>query len=148
MFLSIKLQVSLHSDAGTRITVRFSNLHAEEPLTLLKWGTPLEGLGMMGSAFDVYDVVSGQAIPYLGILAKRGNPAPESFLEIAPGESISAQVDLAESYALQPEHSHTVYFNAHVTMIGHSLLMRKLPALADLLENWQLLRSSPIVVKV
>lgn len=65
-------------------------------LYVLKWQTPLEGF-----ASDMFVVQrDGEPIPYQGILIKRGAPRPEDYVTLAPGESSSAVVDLAEGYGI------------------------------------------------
>jgi hypothetical protein len=69
---------------------------SDENLWILNWYTPLEGL--KGKIFNV--TCDGKEIPYEGIMMKRGQPTKEDYVQIAPGRSISASVDLLEGYTI------------------------------------------------
>jgi peptidyl-Lys metalloendopeptidase len=69
---------------------------ADTPRYVLKWYTPFEGIA--GEIFRVEH--DGEAVPYRGILAKRGEPVASDYIEIAAGASAEASVDLAPSYDL------------------------------------------------
>ena len=62
---------------------------------VLKWYTPLEGVG--GEIFRVER--DGQPIPYEGPLAMRGDPTPDGYVFVDAGASVSATVDLAAFHA-------------------------------------------------
>jgi peptidyl-Lys metalloendopeptidase len=83
-------------------------------LYVLKWFTPLEGLG--GEIFRVRR--DGHPIPYVGPLAARGDPTPEAYVHLEAGASVSATVDLAEAYDLSNAGEYTIAFvsprNSHV----------------------------------
>ncbi|MFN2220243.1 MAG: hypothetical protein ACK2UA_16670, partial [Anaerolineae bacterium] len=74
--LSATLEMPANLPDGNRVMIQFTltnNSHAD--LYVLKWYTPLEGIG--GEIFRVKR--DGQAIPYTGILAMRGDPTPEAY---------------------------------------------------------------------
>lgn len=76
------------------ITFKLTN-GSGQTLHILKWHTPLEGFKA-----DIFRVErDGQRVPYVGRLYKRGAPQPEDYVTLAPGESATASVDLAEGYA-------------------------------------------------
>jgi len=81
----------------TVITFRIENTGARESW-ILTWYTPLEGI--RGKIFEV--VCNGQTLPYEGRMVKRGDPAADDYLHLAPGGSATADVDLAEVYTLPP----------------------------------------------
>ncbi|MDO6433099.1 M35 family metallopeptidase [Flavitalea sp. BT771] len=68
--------------------------HSKEPVHILKWNTPLEG--MKTDCLAVQH--NGKRIAYDGKLIKRGKPGPEDFISLDPGESASAKIDVGESY--------------------------------------------------
>jgi heat shock protein HslJ len=95
----------------------------DRPLYVLTWYTPLEG--MAGEILQI--TRDGQALPYRGMLAKRGDPTRDEYVTIEPGEVAAAQVDLRTGYDLSAPGAYQVQFTAglqDVTDDG-SLLPRK-----------------------
>lgn len=80
--------------------------HAQDPLYVLKWYTPLEGLA--GKIFRIRR--DGQLLDYQGILAMRGDPGPENYVYLPPGDSVTATVDLAQAYDFAEPGTYTVAF--------------------------------------
>lgn len=92
---------------GEPVTLTFTLLnHADYPLYVLKWYTPLEGIA--GKIFHVTG--DGQVLPYEGILAMRGDPGPENYVLLAPGGSATATVNLAQAYDFSEPGTYTVTF--------------------------------------
>jgi hypothetical protein len=52
----------------------------------------------------------GQPVSYLGIFATRANPTGDSYLYIEPGQTISAEVDIAQSYNLSQPGTYYIRF--------------------------------------
>jgi peptidyl-Lys metalloendopeptidase len=75
-------------------------------LYVLKWYTPLEGIA--GEIFRV--TRDGEAIPYVGILAYRGAPSPDSYILLNAGESVSAEADLAAAFDFSKPGEYTIEF--------------------------------------
>ncbi len=75
---------------------------------LLKWYTPLEGV--KGDIFQV--TYQGKELDYLGPMVMRGDPLPESYLNLNPGESSSASVDLASAYPFHQEGEYQIKFRS------------------------------------
>jgi len=93
--------------SGEVVTVKFTlTNNTAERLYVLKWFTPLEGLA--GKIFRVER--DGEAIPYGGILAKRGAPLPDEYILIDPGTPVSAEVDLATAYDFSRAGDYTFRF--------------------------------------
>lgn len=68
--------------------------HSKVPVHILKWNTPLEGLKS-----DCLNVKkNGKPVSYDGLLIKRGQPQPNDFITLHPGESISNKIDVGEAY--------------------------------------------------
>jgi hypothetical protein len=107
--LDCTLEVDETHSVGEPVTLKFV-LHnrTDRPLYVLTWYTPLEG--MAGDMFQV--TRDGAKVPYLGMLAKRGDPAREEYVVIQPGEAASAQVDLRMGYDLSAQGSYQVKFTA------------------------------------
>jgi len=78
------------------LTVVLTNESAA-PLSLLKWGTPLES----AMTRDIFDVVhNGRRLPYVGRRVKRGAPQEADYLTVSPGQSVQGSVSLREGYRL------------------------------------------------
>ncbi len=78
------------------LTVVLTNESAA-PLSLLKWGTPLES----AMTRDIFDVVhNGRRLPYVGRRVKRGTPQEADYLTVSPGQSVQGLVSLREGYRL------------------------------------------------
>lgn len=110
---SLSLDCTLEMDesyaAGKPVHLKFE-LHnpTDRTLYLLTWYTPLEGIA--GEIFQV--TRDGQALPYRGMLAKRGDPSRDEYVAIDPGETASAEVDLGIGYDLSAPGSYQVQFTA------------------------------------
>ncbi len=78
-----------------RIEMTVSN-PTQRTLTFCRYHTPFEGL--QNDIFSVSASISD--VPYQGKMKKRAPPGPEDFIEVPPGESRSATVDLAEGYTI------------------------------------------------
>ena len=93
--LSATLQMPASLPDGDMVKIQFTLTNdSDADLYVLKWYTPLEGIG--GEIFRVER--DGQAVPYTGILAMRGDPMPEGYQLLEAGQSASAEVDLASSF--------------------------------------------------
>jgi hypothetical protein len=92
---------------GDSVEVEFTLINnTESGLYILKWYTPLEGLG--GEIFHVER--DGQSIPYEGPLAMRGDPTPDAYVFLESGASVSATVDLAAAYDFSKPGEYTITF--------------------------------------
>ncbi|HHL19158.1 MAG TPA: peptidase M35 [Thiothrix sp.] len=87
-----------------------------EPVTFLKWETPLEN-DFTGDMFAVH--LEGQKIRYIGKLVKRAAPQENDFITLAAGESISGVIDLADGYAIENEGNYTLAFNKHLQIVDN-----------------------------
>jgi hypothetical protein len=83
--------------AGQPVPLRFT-LANRGPVgvQVLEWGTPFEGW------FGAYVEVSrdGVAVAYRGPMVKRGDPAADEYVRIAPHRARRAEVDLAQPFDL------------------------------------------------
>jgi peptidyl-Lys metalloendopeptidase len=92
---------------GDSVELEFTLInHSETGWYVLKWFTPLEGLG--GEIFRVKR--DGQPIPYEGPLAARGDPTPDAYIFLDAGASVSATVDLAAAYDFSEPGEYTIAF--------------------------------------
>ncbi len=93
--LTAHLEIPERLPIGESINLKFvlKNV-SDEPLYVLEWYTPLEGIA--GEIFRVKH--DGQTLPYEGILASRMPPSAEQYILLYPGETVSAVVNLANSF--------------------------------------------------
>jgi hypothetical protein len=101
------LEVPATLPGGEAVNLRFTLINnTDTRLYVLKWFTPLEGLG--GEIFRVER--EGQVIPYEGPLASRAVPTPDAYVSLDAGESVSAEVDLATAYDFSKAGEYTIEF--------------------------------------
>jgi peptidyl-Lys metalloendopeptidase len=88
------------------VTVKMTNA-GSHAVRLLRWNTPVEGVK------DALFAISrdGEPVTYLGAHYKRPAPTAGDYLRLAPGESLSATVDLATVYDLSQTGSYSVRFD-------------------------------------
>jgi hypothetical protein len=105
--LEAVLRVPAALPNGRSVELAFTLFNrSETALYVLKWFTPLEGLG--GDIFRVER--DGQVVPYEGPLASRAAPTPEAHVLLGGGESVSAEVDLATAYDFSNAGEYTIEF--------------------------------------
>jgi hypothetical protein len=105
--LGASIEVPATLSAGGAVNLRFTLINnADTRLYALTWYTPLEGIA--GEIFRVER--DGEVIPYQGILATRATPLPEEYVLLEPGESVSAEVDLATAYDFSKTGTYTIEF--------------------------------------
>lgn len=63
---------------------------------------------------NVFRITSAEKkLPYIGIMAKRGEPSPEDFLRLPPGQQFGTTVDLTMAYEFLPgTHNYRIYYTA------------------------------------
>jgi peptidyl-Lys metalloendopeptidase len=77
------------------------------PVRVLKYQTPFFGVEA-----DLFRVSLGKdEVPYVGMLVKRGRPTATDYLTIAPGEALSATVDLSAYYDLAKSGQYLVQYD-------------------------------------
>ncbi|WP_210215167.1 hypothetical protein, partial [Mesorhizobium sp. M4B.F.Ca.ET.089.01.1.1] len=96
--IEIVLQSRLTSYGNdTPLTIVFTLTNRSgSPIRVLRWTTPIDGVS--GQIFSV--TRGSQPIQYIGPLVKRAEPTEADFIDIEPGRSISATVDLSLYYAI------------------------------------------------
>ncbi len=114
--LTSELQAELPEYAASdSVGLRFTLTNTSgDTLSLLEWHTPLEGFNS-----DMFRVErDGEPILYVGRTVKRGAPEAGDYLTLAPGESVSEVVDLAQAYALYEQGDYSVAFVSRVYDVG------------------------------
>lgn len=109
--LTYSLTVPETVPSGQPVTVGFElENRSPAPVWVLAWNTPLEG--MMNDIFRVER--DGAEVPYEGPMVKRGNPSGSDYVRLSPGESVSAEVDLARGYDVSKPGSYRVDFRGRL----------------------------------
>lgn len=105
--LACRLDAEPGAVAGGPVKVRFTlSNRGARVVRVLRWQTPLEGFWS-----DVLHVsYGGRKLAYEGPLMKRGDPARDDYVEIAPGKSVTAVVDLAGPYDVSRPGNYRVAF--------------------------------------
>ena len=105
----LKIQPSVQQGSEEPITLYFLlENHTQQGLYLLKWFTPLEGMG--GDIFEVRR--DGQTIPYLGPMVSRAAPTPESYVFVQADKGVTAEVNIGEAYDFSPLGTYTIKFRS------------------------------------
>lgn len=105
--LKVKYLVQLGGREPVKLNFLLEN-QSQEALYLLKWYTPFEGI-----AGDIFAVTrDGQAIPYMGVLATRDNPTPESYILLEPGKSVSTDINIETAYDFSQPGLYTIKFRS------------------------------------
>ena len=104
-----KLVASEVYNSAEPVRLRFDlTNNGDEDLYVLKWYTPLEGLNS-----DCLKVVRNERskVAYDGPMIKRGLPGPDDYVLIPAGKTVTADVDVSESYAVSKPANYQVELN-------------------------------------
>ena len=81
---------------------------AKEPITVLKWHTPLEGIKS-----DMFTVeINGERAVYLGPIYKRRPPQEKDYITLQPGQTATATVDFDDVYDIAPQGIYNVKYKS------------------------------------
>ncbi len=105
----LEVKESHQIGSGEPVILHFTlKNHSPEPLYILEWYTPLEGIA--GEIFTV--TRDGKILPYMGILAIRDLPSAESYVYLGPGESVSSEVNIASVYDFSQPGNYMIAFRS------------------------------------
>jgi peptidyl-Lys metalloendopeptidase len=104
---------------------------SSQPVQVLKWRTPFDAGGVTENIFAVSGTRTGPSsdggggqVGYIGPVIKRGPPQADDFITLAPGQSRTATVNLAQYYAIYQQGDYSVAYRpappATVTPISQS----------------------------
>jgi hypothetical protein len=120
--LQCRLEAAPRQRAGGPVMVRLVLRNASRrALSVLSWGTPLEGL--LSDAFVIREAGAGASDPalaYAGPMIKRGDPERDEYVRIAPRGETSAEVDLALAYDLARPGRYTIAFRGRLADVTSS----------------------------
>jgi hypothetical protein len=87
---------------------------ADHPQTVLTWHTPLEGIHS-----DMFNIeLDGEQVEYINKHLKRGSPDASHFVTMAPGETITAVINLEHSHAVHEAGEYTVHLDTAILHYG------------------------------
>ncbi|AGC48418.1 extracellular protease domain-containing protein [Myxococcus stipitatus DSM 14675] len=125
--LECSLSAPAQVKAGEPVEVVFKLTNTtKQPLYVLKWHTPLEGL--RNDIFTVTRAGSAAELSYGGPMMKRGPPDASAYATIAPGESVEGRVDLGLAYELNQPGTYHVTFRGPLMDVTSDAA--KVPALS------------------
>ena len=109
--LSVELKAQTSkSTPGESVLWQLTN-RGDEAIYVLRWETPLDGLSR--SVFQVSH--NGRPVRYMDKLVHWGDPQASDFVKVAPGQTLSAEVNLAASYEMVEAGDYTVNFAGQLT---------------------------------
>jgi hypothetical protein len=105
--LECAMSVTQRVTAGQPVELVFRLKNpAAQPLYVLNWHTPLEGL--LSNCLKV--TRSGVEIPYQGPMFKRGDPDAESYVTLAPGASEEKKIEASLAYDFSQPGTYRIEF--------------------------------------
>jgi len=109
--LTAKIEIAPVIALGDSVMMKFTiNNPSETDKKFCKWHTPFEP--PLSKYLDIVDE-KGDEVQYLGAMAKRISPAPESsYIDIKAGENLSAIINLGHIYKLDKAGRYTVKYNS------------------------------------
>ncbi|MHA4895616.1 protease [Pedobacter sp. PWIIR3] len=109
--LTGKLSANPTQKIGTPLELTFTVYnHTDSARKFCKWHTPFEPL-----MIKYLDIVaeSGEEAAYKGPMAKRIMPPPaDSYISIAPGDSLSVKTDLLKAYTFNSPGKYKILYNS------------------------------------
>lgn len=121
-YLDCRLRMPETVIPGRPVRLAFELLNkGAVPVRVLAWNTPLEG--WFGSFLKLER--DGVEIPYQGPMVKRGAPAADDYVRIAPAAKAAATLDLAQVYSTAAPGLYTVTFTGSLHDVAEG--RRKVP---------------------
>lgn len=94
--LSCQFQASTPADGRVVLQFTLRNAGARD-VHLLRWGSPFEGAWF--GPFVRVSTPQGE-LPFQGAMRKRGDPSTQDYLLLRAGQTLNAELSLADAYAL------------------------------------------------
>lgn len=94
----LEVALSPSGEDAANATINFSLVNqTSSTIHVLRWQTPVDGV-----TSDLFEVSqNGKAVDYVGPMYKRVAPRAEDFVELRPGESLDAKVELSALYDMR-----------------------------------------------
>ena len=100
------------------VQVSYRNVQ-DESITMLKWGTAMEGRISEDFLSIVFDE---EELPYVGRHYKRAAPTPADYVTILPGKQVTSVVDLLTGYNLDYQGEYKVTLRQRSFVYGNASL--------------------------
>jgi len=101
--------ITLAENAQTPSSIEFHVTNqGDSAIRMLTWNTPLEPI-LSANVFTV--TLNGEAMTYLGRKIKRGTPDDSHYIDLAAGETVTAQLDLETFYKMDIAGDYQVRYN-------------------------------------
>ncbi len=108
---------------------------------VLRWQTPVDGL-----TNDLFSVrQNGEEVAYTGPLYKRVAPRPEDFVELKPGESLDAKVDLSAWYDMRSGGQYEVTYAREAREVVKEVMAADRGGVAGAAQRFDMQRGSTVV---
>lgn len=111
--LSVQLSAKSDKAAPSESVLWQMTNRSSEILYVLRWETPLDG--MSKSIFNVS--YNGVPVRYMDKIVHWGHPEAKDFVRIAPGQTLSAEVNLAASYEMVEGGNYSVGFAGDMSYV-------------------------------
>ncbi|MDY7230556.1 protease [Hyalangium rubrum] len=124
--LECEMSVAPRLRVGEPVELKFKLRNAtSEPLSVLTWQTPLEGL------FNKYLKVTrdGAEVSFSGPTMKRGDPGADAYVTLEPGAAKEATVEISLAYDFTQPGNYRIEFRNHLMDVAPkgAALPRPLP---------------------
>lgn len=105
--IEVRLGAAAEKDFGSgKITYSLSNT-TDASVQVLRWMTPIDGVSN-----DIFSVSrNGEEVAYTGRLVKRPLPTDADYITLAPGQTVSTEVDLSAYYDMRKGGQFSVRYN-------------------------------------
>ncbi|SFN26004.1 M35 family metallo-endopeptidase [Dokdonella immobilis] len=127
---------------GADATISYSLINqSTSTVHVLRWQTPLDGV-----TNDLFDVrQNGKPVDYVGPLYKRVAPRAQDFIELKPGESLNAVVDLSAFYDMRAGGQYQVSYARSASEVIREVMQAERGGVAAGLGAFDLSRGSTSV---
>jgi peptidyl-Lys metalloendopeptidase len=138
--LEIALSPSVQSAGNGAIEYKLIN-QTGSTVHVLRWQTPLDGV-----TNDLFEVThNGKPVEYVGPLYKRVAPRAEDFVELKPGESLSADVELSAYYDMRDGGQFEVRYAREARQVIREVMAADRGGVATALQSFDLSRGETAV---
>lgn len=123
-------------------TIEFSLVNqSSAPVHVLRWQTPVDGV-----TADLFVVTrDGKPVSYTGPLYKRVAPRESDFIELDPGESLSAQVELSMYYDMRAGGQFQVSYDRSASEVVQEAMLAQRGGVAAGIVGFDMSRASTAV---
>lgn len=109
--LNAQVTVKLEPTQEGKVAVTLTNT-SDSPVSILHYTTPL--YGMEANLFRVS--CDGREVPYIGKMALRLAPQEQDWVTLDANESVSAEMDMSEHYALDRAGNYSIQFSYPISV--------------------------------